>query len=311
MIRELRIKQFVYFLLLALVIWFFNHLSKPITVSTTVKARFSQTPDSLTLLSNEPFDIPVRISATGFRLLFTFSSKSPYEIPLSKVSYENGLYFVAPEYIETALQSSFSESLTLVRASILPKEVDAALLFSKSLKVVPQVFTSFRPNYIAADSVLIDPEYIQVRGVKSILDKYNEIYTIPVRLEDINESVNVEIALEKKNDNPLVYSSNSVRYYLKVIRFSENTFEVPITIRSKESSVKLLLFPSKVAVVCKAATERLKNLKADDFEVSVEYDPSSLNSANERLKLFLTRVPDGVFQVDLLTDSVDFIVEEQ
>ena len=64
-------------------------------------------------------------------------------------------------------------------------------------------------------------------------------------------------------------------------------------------------------MVCKAATERLKNLKADDFEVSVEYDLSSLNGANERLKLFLTRVPDGIFQVDLLTDSVDFIVEKQ
>jgi hypothetical protein len=311
MIRKLRIKQFVYFLLLALVIWFFNHLSMPMTISTTVKARFSQAPDSLTLLSNKPFDIPVRISATGFRLLFTFSTKAPYEIPLSKMSYENGRYFVTPEYLESALQSSFSESITLVRASISRKEVDAALLFSKSLRVVPQVFTSFRPNFIAVDSVLIDPKYIQVRGVKSILDKYNEIYTIPIRLEDINESVNVEIALEKKNDDSLVYSSNSVRYSLKVIRFSENTFEVPITIRTKENSVKLLLFPSKVAVVCKAATERLKNLKADDFEVSVEYDLSSLNGANERLKLFLTRVPDGIFQVDLLTDSVDFIVEKQ
>jgi hypothetical protein len=311
MIRELRIKQFVYFFLLALVIWFFNHLSKPMTVATTIKARFSQVPDSLTLLSNEPFDIPVRISATGFRLLFTFSSKTPYEIPLSKVSYENGLYFVAPEYIESALQSSFSESLTLVKASISPKEVDAALLFSKSLKVVPQVLTSFRPNYIAVDSVLIDPEYIQVRGVKSMLDEYNEIYTIPIRLEDINESITLDLALEKKNANPLVYSSNSVRYSLRVVRFSENTFEVPIIIRSTVSSVKLLLFPSKVSVVCKAATERLKNLKADDFEVSVTYDPSNLNGANERLKLFLTRVPEDVFQVDLLNDSVDFIVEKQ
>jgi hypothetical protein len=64
-------------------------------------------------------------------------------------------------------------------------------------------------------------------------------------------------------------------------------------------------------VVCKAATERLKNLKADDFEVSVTYDPSNLNGANERLKLFLTRVPEDVFQVDLLNDSVDFIVEKQ
>lgn len=311
MIRELRIKQFIYFLLLALVIWFFNHLSKPMTVSTTVKARFSQAPDTLTLLSNEPFDIPVRISATGFRLLFTFSSKTPYDIPLSKVSYENGMYFVAPEYIESALQSSFSESLTLVRASISQKEVDAALLFTKSLKVVPQVFTSFRPNYIAADSALIDPEYIQVRGVKSMLENQNEIRTVPIRIEDINESIDVNLALEQMKDNQWIYSSNSVRYSLKVIRFSENTFEVPITIRSKENAVKLLLFPSKVAVVCKAATERLKNLKADDFEVSVEYDPSGLDGANERLKLFLTRVPDGIFQVDLLTDSVDFIIEKQ
>lgn len=307
--RELQLKQFVYFLLLATVIWFFNHLSKPVTVSTVVKARFSQTPDSLTLLTNAPFDIPVRVTATGFRLLFTFTSNKPYDIPLHQIAVENDVYFLAPEYIESALQSAFSESLTLVRASISPKQVDVALLSSKRVPIVPQVIASFRPNHIAIDSAFIDPSTVEVRGVKSAIEQLDKVYTEIVRLEDIHESVAIDLPLEQDANSLYTLSSNSVHYSLNVTRFSENTFELPITVRADDRSMRLLLFPDKVTLVCKASTERLKTLKADDFEVSVDFDDSVIRHPSDQLKLRLTRIPEGIFQVSLLTDSVNYIIE--
>lgn len=307
--RQLKIRQFIYFLLLAAVIWFFNHLSKPVTVSTVVQGRFVQPPDSLILLSNEPFDIPVRLNATGFRLLFAFSNKKPYDLPLDKLSYKDQTYTVAPEYIERALQSELSESLTLVRASIQPIPVDAALLSSKTVAVIPNVTFSFRPNYIALDSAHIEPTTIEVRGVKAVIDTINGIHTLPVRLQDVHESIQRDLVLTPPKNELLSYSKNTVRYSLNVTRFSENTYELPIRVNTEDPAINLLLFPDRVRLICKAPTERLKTLSADDFEVAVHYDPTEQTNVANTLQLRLTRIPEGVFQVALALDSVTFIIE--
>jgi len=306
--RKIGLKQFVYFFFIAALIWFFNQLSKPVTLSSSVKIRFSEVPDSLLLESNEAFDIPLRISGTGFRVLFDFSSNKELEIPLTPLEYVNGTYLMPAEAIEDAIFSQTPETISIDYVSATDIVVQASLLKTKRIKVIPRVFTSFVPNYVAIDSVRIDPPFVEVRGTEKSLEGVDKILTEPLRLENIKASINIKLPLDLKGLEELRISDSEILFTQEVVRFSERIFKVPVLLPTLEDGSRVQLFPNTISVLCKAPTTLLNNWSYRDFEVSVVID-STFRKEDKQLPLKLTKEPIGVLYTELLTSTVDFLIE--
>ncbi len=306
--RKIGLKQFVYFFFIAALIWFFNQLSKPVTLSSTVKIRFSEVPDTLLLESNETYEIPIRISGTGFRVLFDFSSNKELHIPLTPLQYVNGTYLMSAEAVEDAIFSQTPETISIDYISATDITVHASLLKSKRIKVVPRVFASYVPNYVAIDSARIDPPFVEVRGTEQSLMSIDKIFTEPVRLENIKASINIKVPLDLNGLKDLRTSDAEILFFQKVARFSERIFEVPVLLPTLEDGSRIQLFPNTISVLCKAPTALLNNWSEQDFEVSVEMD-STFRVEDKQLPLKLTKEPVGVLYTELLTSTVDFLIE--
>ena len=306
--RKIGLKQFVYFFIIAALIWFFNQLSKPVTLSSTVKVRFSEVPDTLLLESNDVYDIPIRISGTGFRVLFDFSSNKEFKVPLTPLQYVNGTYLMSAEAIEDAIFSQTPETISIDYLSATDITVQASLLKTKRIKVIPRMFTSYVPNYVAIDSARIDPSYVEVRGTEESLMSVDEIFTESVRLENIKASININVPLDLKGLENLRISDSEILFSQEVARFSERIFEVPVLLPTLEDGSRIQLFPNTISVLCKAPTTLLNNWSEQDFEVSVLID-STFRVDDKQLPLKLTKEPVGVLYTELLTSTVDFLIE--
>lgn len=306
--RKIGLKQFVYFFIIAALIWFFNQLSKPVTLSSTVKVRFSEVPDTLLLESNDVYDIPIRISGTGFRVLFDFSSNKEFKVPLTPLQYVNGTYLMSAEAIENAIFSQTPETISIDYLSATDITVQASLLKTKRIKVIPRMFTSYVPNYVAIDSARIDPSYVEVRGTEESLMSVDEIFTESVRLENIKASINIKVPLDLKGLENLRISDSEILFSQEVARFSERIFEVPVLLPTLEDGSRIQLFTNTISVLCKAPTTLLNNWSEQDFEVSVLID-STFRVDDKQLRLKLTKEPVGVLYTELLTSTVDFLIE--
>ena len=306
--RKIGLKQFVYFFIIAALIWFFNQLSKPVTLSSTVKIRFSEVPDTLLLESNDVYDIPIRISGTGFRVLFDFSSNKEFKVPLTPLQYVNGTYLMSAEAIEDAIFSQTPETISIDYLSATDITIQASLLKTKRIKVIPRMFASYVPNYVAIDSAIIDPPYVEVRGAEESLMSIDKIFTESVRLENIKASINIKVPLDLKGLEDLRISDSEILFSQEVARFSERIFEVPVLLPTLEDGSRIQLFPNTISVLCKAPTTLLNNWSEQDFEVSVLID-STFRVDDKQLRLKLTKEPVGVLYTELLTSTVDFLIE--
>ncbi|MEK9751428.1 MAG: YbbR-like domain-containing protein [Flavobacteriaceae bacterium] len=306
--RKIGFKQFVYFFIIAALIWFFNQLSKPVTLSSTVKIRFSEVPDTLLLESNDAYDIPIRISGTGFRVLFDFSSNKELQVPLTPLQYVDGTYLMSAEAIEDAIFSQTPETISIDYLSATDIAVQASLLKTKRIKVIPRMFTSYVPNYVAIDSARIDPSFVEVRGTEESLISVDEIFTESVRLENIKASINIKVPLDLRGLEDLRISDFEILFSQEVARFSERIFEVPVLLPTLEDGNRIQLFTNTISVLCKAPTTLLNNWSEQDFEVSVLID-STFRVDDKQLPLKLTKEPVGVLYTELLTSTVDFLIE--
>jgi hypothetical protein len=172
------------------------------------------------------------------------------------------------------------------------------------------VFTSFVPNYVAIDSVRIDPPFVEVRGTEKSLEVVDQLFTEPLRLENIKASINIKLPLDLKGLEELRISDSEILFTQEVARFSERIFKVPVLLPTLEDGSRVQLFPNTISVLCKAPTTLLNNWSDRDFEVSVVID-STFRKEDKQLALKLTKEPIGVLYTELLTSTVDFLIERQ
>lgn len=71
----------------------------------------------------------------------------------------------------------------------------------------------------------------------------------------------------------------------------------------------LRAFPSKVQVTFQVGLSRFRKITADDFHIRVSYEELLL-LGSDKYKVKLGHVPEGVTQVRIHPEQVDFLIEQ-
>jgi hypothetical protein len=66
-------------------------------------------------------------------------------------------------------------------------------------------------------------------------------------------------------------------------------------------------FPASIPVLCKARIDRLKDLDADDFRLTADYD--SLKKSQSYLEVRLEQIPKQLHSAQLLEERIEFILK--
>lgn len=310
-LKKRKAKVFFVFLACSATIWFINALSQTYVGTAAFDLEYVNFPDGYLFKGASKDEMEVKLRAGGFQFLsFNFRNKGVL-IDVSKAEMNENKFFMPESAYRAQIEKQLSGSMALLEIENDTLFMDILPVTTKKVPVKPRVQMDLGQNYLLDGKIEVTPDSIWVTGPKEEVDSIVQLRTqkiiLPDLTADFTKELNVSISSKLKNTS---YSENKVVLSGKIVRFSEKIFQVSIVIINLPEDLEIKTFPETVSIVCKAKVERLKLLKASDFQVVADY-ASKKNEASEELSLQLVRKPEGLHSVRLKEKNVEYIVKKR
>ena len=299
---------FLFFFFIASGFWLLQTLNNDYETEFTVPVRLKGIPNDVVLISEPPSEVTIRVKDKGTVLLNYMLGKSFYPLVLDFQDYKgvnNHVRVVATEF-QKKLQTQLNASTQLLEAR--PDTLDYFYSTGEAKRVPVRLNGSISAarQYYLADT-LFYPDSVLVYASKEVLPSIQEVFTEPVSESSLSDTLRKQVPLNFTKGVKVVPSS--VQMILPVDIFTEKTVEVPVEGVHFPSGKVLRTFPSKVQITFQVGMSRFRQITADNFHLMVSYE-ELMESDSEKYRLQLKHLPEGVSQVRIQPEQVDFLIEQ-
>mgnify|MGYP000173619207 CR=1 FL=1 len=306
-----KVKVFFIFLLCSFLAWFLSNLSESYESRVNFDLNYRNLPDTLLLGNNAVNTMEAKLRTSGFQFLYYKFWNKRVNVNLGEVQYRNGRYMLSEDALKKQIEQQLSQNISLLDLDRRQLTVDLYQVSSKEIPIVAQLDIQFEPNFILDGEPMISPPTVTVKGPKKEIDTMERIFTSKLEMTHVSADFTEEALLVfPKNLVNSIFSTNRVEVSGDVVKFSEEVFEVPVKVVNLPDGFQIRTFPNSISVLCKATVERLKSLSPSDFEVIADYRRLG-NSGDNELFLEILETPEKVYDLKLLVNKVNFVLEQQ
>lgn len=310
-LKKRKVKVFLLFLLCASLAWFINKLSQTYTSNTTFYINYINVPSKYLLATPPKNEIQVRLTAAGFQFLGYHLKPKHINLDVSKMVQKDSLYYLTSDQIRIQLEDQLNNYSTLTDFDSDIIYFDFTSLETKKIPVVAVLDISYATNHTLEGQIHIVPDSIELTGPKSKIDTINVIKTNLLQLNSLSNSFSEQLPLNvPENLNGITLSSTKVQVKGKVVKFSEQVMDIPVTVINVPEGVKVRTFPEIVQVRCQGTIQDLKELDTSDFAIIADYSKVSEETEN-RLSILLERFPRSLHNAQMNANEVEFILRRQ
>lgn len=301
---------FLFFFLIASGFWLLQTLNNDYEAEFSIPVRLKDVPNNVVLTSEPPSEVRIKVKDKGTVLMNYMLGKSFFPVNLNFNDYKdqgknNHVKIYASEF-ERKIRSQLNVSTRLL--AVTPDTLEYIYSTGKSKKV-PVKFegkvTAGRQHYIS--DTLYSPDSVLVYAPKKILDTITAAYTQRVELENISDTVKHRAILASVRGAKFVPASVELTFPVDI--FTEKTVEVPIHGVNFPADKVLRTFPSKVQITFLVGLSRFRKIKPDNFIINVSYE-ELLKLGSDKYTVKLKSVPDGISQIRIVPEQVDFLIEQ-
>ncbi len=303
-----KIKMFAIFLACSFLAWLISNLSEPYESRVAWDLNLTNLPDTLLVDKGSKGKLETKVSAGGFRFLsYSLGSKS-IDLDLSNLKVSQSRFYYPKPALRKTMEQQLGSNIRLLEIDIDTLFVSVYPVSSKKVSVKPVLTLGLEQNYLLNGQLVVEPDTILLKGPMDEVASIEQIETAKAEVLNLNSDFSISVALAfPQNTSNTVASTNSVKISGKVVRFSEKVFQTDIKVQNGPEGYSVKTFPKSVSVLCKAAIEDLKSFKAEDFMVITNYQ----NHVGDKLFLDVEQYPEKAYDVRLLENQVDFILEKQ
>lgn len=273
-IKSKKLNVFAFFLLLSFLFLVITKLSKSYTETIRFHVTYKNVPEQYSISPKRDSIINVKVNAYGFNLLWhnffrhALTVDFDHEVKMNGTKYiwdtSNGL-----SKINAQLGSSLDVLSIQPDSLVFPFEI-------MTVKTVPVKLVSditYASGYDILDSLKIKPDSVKVIGPKNLVEKISKIKTQELKLKDVTDSFDTQVELElDKPSKSIKLSKTEVRVFGTVEKFTEGSFEVPVSVINLPPDIKINYFPKTVLVSYYVSLEHYKEVRALDFKVVCDYN---------------------------------------
>lgn len=310
-IRRTEVLTFAGFVLIAFFFWVMTTAYEETDATYRVRLVIDGQPDNRVFTTPVADEVKISIRDNNFQLLSYYYSGVMQELHVDFERYADlgGNFRISAAELDALIKAELLPSTQIT--AITPALVDAryAVAEGKRLPVRLDLDCRPAPDYrigrpeIAPDSVL-------VHAPSGILDTMTHLTTQPLQrfglTDTLRETIHLVLPLGV-NATP-----DSLRIVIPVSQYVERTFaHVPVRTEYVPDGVRLNLFPYAVQVVCQVEFGAYRDLRADDFELSVSYlDIYTRRQQKLPIHLRYNNHDERVAGVRLVPDSVEYVIEK-
>lgn len=269
--KRLHINSFLFFLIFAVIIWFFVQFSKVYNEIVEIPVEYVNMPPDKLLTSENPSVMSLRMEENGFKIAWYSLFPPTLRIDLSGAEQEeNELLYVIDEHrneILSQLKIDFDNSRfvkDVIRIKFEQKQ-------KKTLPVVPRIDLSFAAGYSAAEELRLEPDSVLVTGPDGLLDTLSVLYTKSLNLEDVKEDVSGQVLIDTAGYSHLKVYNPVVKYTVGVEKFTEGSVQVPIELINVPDDLNVVIFPKETLLFYQVALKDYNQVTTSDFRIVADF----------------------------------------
>jgi len=273
----------------------------------TIKAgvQYVNVPDNRAFHPLQSDTVNVRLSATGWQLLFSTlrATAQSIQVDLSGlqnrnwVVLSNQLGFINRQFPANQVVSVSPDTLYFDFSKQTERKVPVRVLHN----------LQFRKQYGIIDKVQVSPEYVTITGPLEDVVQIEQWETDTIRASDVSSNIQTVAHLKQNRRANINVYPTSVNVDIPVGEVTEKILEVPLKAENAKqfSSVKLL--PSKVRLTVMVSLRDFTKVTANTFEAVVNLDDWVDNDVKS-LPVIITQMPEFCKLVKVEPQNVDFFI---
>ena len=301
---------FLVFLFLSAGFWLLQTLNETYEMELKVPLRLSNVPEGTVVTTDLPEYLQVQLRDRGIQLWrYEWDlADNPVEIDFS--ANDKGANFAHVVLPHAEVQKQLLTLLQSTTRIISMRPDTLEYYYTRGAK--KRVAVEFRghvetsPLYYLA-SLKCEPDSVTVWGEEKMLDSLTVLTSVPTNLLDLGETTVRQIPLAGMKG--LKIEPDVVTLTAVVDVYTQKQVEVPIVGINFPGGHVLRTFPSTATVSFRVGAMNYKKMNADDFALTVTYE-ELVDHADSILHLQLRTVPEGVSQVRIQPEVVQFMIEQ-
>jgi YbbR domain-containing protein len=308
-----RMVTFLICLLISVFFWSLMTLAKEYSITVQFPVDYVNLPTDKVVSNTLPEVVDIEIKAKGFNLLaYKFRQRHEtiaIDINDAKPLNNKNVYYLLSNARTDKITSQFSNDIHVLRINPDTIFINFNKKVSKLVPVKYNLSLIFNKQYNLTDSVFIQPQYITVAAEAEVINKINFVETQPVTLKNISNSINIKLPIIKAPEFKHVeFSDMNVKATINVTKYTERNLDLPVEIENLPTGYTFKAFPDKVSVKFNVAFKNYEKITPADFRAIVDY--KKMDQESNKLKVQLVKLPEGIRNVKLITEKVEYIISK-
>ncbi len=302
---------FAFFLVISAGFWVLQKLDDTFEADLRVPLELVGVPNGTIITAPLPEEVRITIQDRGTNLFnYKRHSKGIQPIRLDFSVYDNGSVAgkasVAATDVQRAFQQQMSSSTQVLRMTPSKFEFHYNRGMSRRVpvKFIGRVAT-VQQNYL--QQITFNPDSVTVYAPKPLLDTLRYAYTISQDFTELAKTSTFNLAFPKISGVKVV--PETIQMTAHVDYYTEQTVQVSVVGLNFPAGITLKTFPAVVTVKYRVGASNARFVRPENFVLAATYE-ELLAVGNQKLRLQLRSLPEGVSNVRIYPQEVDFLLEQ-
>ncbi|MGJ5642081.1 YbbR-like domain-containing protein [Formosa sp. S-31] len=309
-VKSKKINVFTLFLLLSFTILILNKLSRTITNTIPFTVKLTNLPETYVILNDSSPKLNITLKTYGFKFLKYYLTNPKLVLDYNNHDDLNDSTLVWNKRSSFSnISRQFDKEVELI--SILPDTIRFYydVNDTRKIPVILQKNITFSAGYDVLDGFKITPDTITIIGPEKSVSSLKQIKTVPLELQDVHFDLNQSLDLEFPEDSELLqFSSKKVKLKAQVDKFTEGSFNIPVTVTNVPKNITLKYYPKTVTVLYYTSLKNFKAISAKDFKVECDYNKHKENQSY--MVPEIVKAPENIKGSKIKQQKIEFIISE-
>ena len=297
-------------LLLAFIVWLIHSLSLQYSVFLEYRVTLSTSIEGRSRTATSEDILIIRGRSEGYYILRQrigrLKNLTVTVLP-ANVTYKDGdIFTVDCETIKSNIVEALGGNVDL--EFIVSESLDFNLpeVTSKRVPVVPKASIVFDGQYMPVGDIELRPDSVDIYGDARLLGTIDSVFTETIARSGVDGPIQGLCGIVPIRR--VEYSEDNIYYSMNVVRYIEESMNVPVTATGVPENKELIILPSSVTLKYRRIFSGIQ-YAPENFVLSVDYN-DFIRTMDSELVPKLVSMPEGVLSWEMSPRYVDCILLE-
>lgn len=295
-------------LLLAFIIWLLHSLSLQYSVFFEYNVELTSSLEGRSRSAASEDLLIVRGRSEGYYILRQRIGRRKtlkVNAPVTALVHKDGDAFsVTCENIKSNIVEALGGNVDLEFIVTESMDFNFPRMVSKRVPVAPRTSISFDGQYMPLGRIELRPDSVDIYGDARLLETVDSVMTMTISASGVDGPI--QGISELMPIRRVEFSEDNIYYSLNVVRYIEESVDVPVTSVGVPEDKDLIVFPSTVRITFRRIFSSTQ-YSPDNFVLAVDY-ADFIKTMESELVPELVSVPDGVISWEISPRYVDCIL---